>query len=161
MYSGIGLFRSNECITYQNRLMTCKVFSFIPAVSLAADVIQKPKLHLAQSMDNISLTCEHDDSSHYRKFWYRKCMGKELELLGYTAHKDKALMEKGFQDGRITINPESIERSILVISTATVEDNALYYCASSIHSEERLQIECAKGSSPIYCNMKYDRKPMY
>lgn len=115
---------------------------FFPAVSLADDVIQTPKLLVALPLDNISLTCEHTDTSKYTKLWYRQKMGEELVLMGLTNYQDKAQMEKKFEDKRFTIFPEKIEKSILIIDKVTVHDNAIYYCASSIHSERRLAEEC-------------------
>lgn len=97
---------------------------------------------MAQSMDNISLTCTHEDSNFDNKYWYRQKMGRNLVLIGFTTFKEKPAMEKDFGDGRFIIHPEKTEKSILIISKVTAEDNALYYCASSIHSERRLATEC-------------------
>lgn len=107
------------------------------SVCLAADVIQHPTFipFLSSTMVNTSITCEHDDSSKYTKLWYRQEKSKGLILIGYTSYTDKAVMEPGFNDGRIHIQPDSAQKSILTIYKVSAEDNAVYYCASSIHRE--------------------------
>lgn len=102
-----------------------------PAVSQAADVIQTPDFHVARSMENISMTCEHDNSGYSTKLWYRQVKGMELVLIGYTVNTATATMENGFDDGRISIRPEKIEKSIMTISKLSSQDSAVYYCASS------------------------------
>ncbi|KAG9471515.1 hypothetical protein GDO78_014558 [Eleutherodactylus coqui] len=106
-----------------------------PQISLTADVVQNATFISSSAMSNISVTCEHDDSSKYRKSWYRQEKSKGLLLIGYTDSTSEAMMESEFNDGKMKIQPVSSQKSILTIMNVSAKDNAVYYCASSIHSE--------------------------
>ncbi|KAG9471516.1 hypothetical protein GDO78_014559, partial [Eleutherodactylus coqui] len=103
--------------------------------SLAADVIQYPVFLVSSAKAEISVTCEHDDSSKYTKSWYRQEKSKGLVLMGSTTYTEKASMESGFTDGRIEIKANTSQKNILTIRNISATDNAVYYCASSEHSE--------------------------
>ncbi|MEE6524779.1 hypothetical protein FKM82_024426 [Ascaphus truei] len=114
------------------------------SVCLAADVVQKPEFLLPGPGMNVTLMCEHQDSSFYYKYWYRQRKGQPLDLIGYTYSTDKPTMEEAFNVERITIHPESAQKSTLSISNVSVGDSAVYYCASSIHSERKRERDCAE-----------------
>ncbi|KAG9471513.1 hypothetical protein GDO78_014556, partial [Eleutherodactylus coqui] len=101
---------------------------------LAEEVIQEPKFHPAHPTDNVILTCTHNQSSYNTKYWYQHQKGKGLVLIGYTVYS-QITMEDGFTDGRMTIQPNGTNISHLNISNIIAQDSAVYYCASSIHSE--------------------------
>ncbi|CAJ0940911.1 unnamed protein product [Ranitomeya imitator] len=123
---------------------------YCASIIVATDVLQHPKYISSSAMHNISMTCEHDDSSKTRKIWYRQENNKGLILIGYTDLTEEALMEPGFKDGRVKIQAESSKKSFLTIGKVSDKDNAVYYCASSDHSERIIWIECKKLSTPCY-----------
>ncbi|MEE6509741.1 hypothetical protein FKM82_027645 [Ascaphus truei] len=114
------------------------------SVCLAADVVQKPEFLLPGPGMNVTLMCEHQDSSYLTKYWYRQRKGQPLDLIGYTYNTENPTMEEAFNVERITIHPESAQKSTLSISNVSVGDSAVYYCASSIHSERKRERNCAE-----------------
>lgn len=112
------------------------------SVCLATDVFQYPKLHLPSPGDNVTLTCEHNNSQYLMKFWYRQERGKPLILIGHTSVTNTASMENDFTDQRLFIKAVSVEKSLLTIHKVSAQDNAIYYCASSTHSEEIIGFPC-------------------
>ncbi|CAJ0940912.1 unnamed protein product [Ranitomeya imitator] len=115
----------------ETKLMKAKILA---RTCLAEDVIQKPRFHLAHHKENVALTCVHDKSGYDTKYWYKQQKGLGLVLIGFTVYSE-VTMESDFKDGRIIIQPNSTNVSHLNISNVSAKDSAVYYCASSIHSQ--------------------------
>lgn len=116
--------------------------SFVFAGCLAADVTQTPPLFLTSPGNKVSLNCSHENSNYLYKYWYRQQKGEALQLLGYTYRTDQATME--ITDKRISMKPDDVERNTLSISEVSAADSAVYYCASSIHSDTGRGQDCAQ-----------------
>ncbi len=82
----------------------------------------------------MTLTCQHDNSDHYRLFWYKQAKGTVgLSLLVYSAGQNLADIEEPFktQESKYAATRPEIKMSTLQINRLETEDSALYYCATS------------------------------
>ncbi|DBA13539.1 TPA: hypothetical protein GDO54_018652, partial [Pyxicephalus adspersus] len=98
-----------------------------------------PKLQIVYPEDEISFSCAHEDSSFSYKYWYRQEKGKGLILIGYAYKTDEPEYEKEFIGKGITMKADGPMKSTLTISAMAMEHNAVYYCASSVHSGMNVQ----------------------
>ncbi|CAH2322627.1 T cell receptor beta variable 12-5 [Pelobates cultripes] len=114
-----------------------------------ADVIQTPKFKLSLPGENVTLKCEHSESSYLTKYWYQQKKERGLVFIGYTYSTDKPNMEKDFET-KATIFAETAQKSHFTIYKVTIEDSAVYYCASSIHKKTPLNA-LAKPDIEIGC----------
>uniref|UniRef100_A0A8C5PRB8 Ig-like domain-containing protein n=1 Tax=Leptobrachium leishanense TaxID=445787 RepID=A0A8C5PRB8_9ANUR len=101
---------------------------------IQTDVIQSPKFKISRPGQNVTLHCEHNEPSYLSKYWYRQVKGQGLTLLGNTYSTDEANMDTDFI-GKAKIQPDTAQKSQLTIYKVDANDSAIYYCASSIHSE--------------------------
>ncbi|KAG8428963.1 hypothetical protein GDO86_018693, partial [Hymenochirus boettgeri] len=94
-----------------------------------ADVLQSPGLIPSRVGDNVTLLCEHQDSSFLYKYWYRQGKDKLLILMGHTHTTQTPNIEKEFLGGKITIQPTTAQKNVLKMLSVSHGDSATYYCA--------------------------------
>lgn len=114
-------------------------------------MIQEPKFHSVHPGNNVSFHCEHADTAFQDKFWYYLKKGEALRRIGYTASTVDVFIEDEFKNGRIRIQLFTAQKNTLHISNVSEQDSAVYYCASSIHSEIRKGEYCTKRSPLGLC----------
>uniref|UniRef100_A0A3B4BNU8 Ig-like domain-containing protein n=1 Tax=Pygocentrus nattereri TaxID=42514 RepID=A0A3B4BNU8_PYGNA len=95
--------------------------------------------------ETLSLSCRGSGFtfSSYDMHWIRQQAGKPLEWIAEvgSSGSNKA---KSF-DGRAEFTKDDSNRMVyLKLSGVTVEDSAVYYCASETHSEEHGWKDCTK-----------------
>ncbi|OCT71212.1 hypothetical protein XELAEV_18034190mg [Xenopus laevis] len=118
------------------------------SVCVAQPVVQIPRSLVVRPGGDVTIECQHNDSSKLSKYWYQQEGGKALVLMGYTYTTSTIEMEKEFSEGRFTITPKSTQHSVLTISGVSAQDSATYYCASSTHSDTGRGRHCAELTPP-------------
>nr|DBA14791.1 TPA: hypothetical protein GDO54_004077 [Pyxicephalus adspersus] len=98
--------------------------------------------------ESVQLKCVHDDTAYPTKFWYRQVgPGSPIVLIGYN-YREQLTMEKDFNETKFTIQRVTDTESALGVSGVSVQDNAVYFCASSKHSETTREQRCTKLGAP-------------
>lgn len=114
-------------------------FFFYSTVCVAevTDVVQSPLYKLATIGESVSVKCFDERSNYLTKYWYRQKDGA-IVLMGYSYNAEEAQMEKDFPKDKMIIKADTALRSTLTISKVSLDDSAIYFCASSIHSGTRI-----------------------
>ncbi len=102
---------------------------------VCSPVIQQSPKHLLQTVEEkeAKLFCRHGDSSYQYLYWYQqKSIGGSLDLIGMLNY-GAATEEEKFKP-RFNITGHAKENAFLHISSISVEDSAIYFCAASLHS---------------------------
>ncbi|KAJ1121874.1 hypothetical protein NDU88_000386 [Pleurodeles waltl] len=106
---------------------------WLSSTCLAAEVLQHPAYLTPVPTSEAEMFCEHHDSAYYRKYWYRQKKGAGLELLGASLGAQDATVEEPFKE-TVKIGREAIEKTSLHLTSVSSSDDAVYFCASSVHS---------------------------
>ena len=72
--------------------------------------------------------------------WYQQTLGKELKFL--IQHYEKVERDKGFLPSRFSVQQFDDYHSEMNMSALELEDSAMYFCASSLHSLTKLLAFC-------------------
>ncbi|KAK9960000.1 hypothetical protein ABG768_010081 [Culter alburnus] len=102
---------------------------------VCSPVIQQSPKHLLQTEKEkqAKLSCRHGDNSYTYMYWYQqKSNGGSLELIGVLNY-GAAFPEDKFKL-RFNITGDATKDAFLIISKISAEDNAVYFCAASMHS---------------------------
>ncbi|MGH0141953.1 UNVERIFIED_CONTAM: hypothetical protein FKN15_074689, partial [Acipenser sinensis] len=99
--------------------------------SQGVTVTQTPKILLSSKRTNVTIKCEHDQSSHFQIYWYRQVRDGGLTLIGYSPGATRKELEKGFESKFDIIRPDTYHSS-LEITSLTSEDTVVYFCASRV-----------------------------
>ncbi|MEE6487003.1 hypothetical protein FKM82_014761, partial [Ascaphus truei] len=113
------------------------VLNFVPCLCYGVQVIQEPKLLLVQTEKSVDLHCQHNDNSYYNMLWYQQKPGEGLKLMVLSINANEENMEEAFKS-RWNLKRSEVLKSTLILTSANIEDSALYFCASSIHSHREL-----------------------
>lgn len=102
---------------------------------------QEPKLVFAENSSVVTLKCEHDESDHYRLYWYKQTKyDVTLTLMVFSAGQNMVDNEQPFKtaDSKYLATRPEVKRSTLQIKRIEAEDSALYYCATSTQYYKQL-----------------------
>ncbi len=102
---------------------------------VCSPVVQQSPKHLLQTVEEkeAKLSCHHGDSSYIYLYWYQqKNKGSSLELIGMLTG-DSGTPEEKFKP-RFALSGHATKNASLLISSISVEDSAVYFCATSEHS---------------------------
>ncbi len=115
-------------------ILSCSPYPLVVCM-ICSPVIQQSPKHLLQTLEEKEekLFCRYSDSSYQYIFWYQqKSNGGYLELIGMLSYGTASLEEKIKPQFNITGHAK--EDTFLHISSISVEDSAIYFCAASLHS---------------------------
>ncbi|KAG8547199.1 hypothetical protein GDO81_028850 [Engystomops pustulosus] len=118
--------------------------NFLTCFSQEVKVTQDKKFVSLQAGQSLTFHCQYEgQSGSYTMFWYQQKLGKGLELMGYSVSKNDFTPEKNF-GAPWTMEREEETKSVLTCNKVTREVSAVYFCAASYHSRQRLRCSLQK-----------------
>lgn len=118
-------------------------YFFLSGFADVSDITQSPNTMLPVK-ENATLTCSHTKGDTYnRMYWFRQHQGKTMELIVYTTSFGTKEFGK-LEETKYSVNHESAANGILTVKNLESDDNALYLCAVSEHSEAESFHRCTK-----------------
>uniref|UniRef100_A0A8C2C715 Ig-like domain-containing protein n=1 Tax=Cyprinus carpio TaxID=7962 RepID=A0A8C2C715_CYPCA len=106
-------------------------------------VTQSPNFMLA-AKENATLNCNHTKGDTYnRMYWFRQHQGKTMELIVFTTSFGTVEFGK-LEKTKYSVKHESAAKGVLTVISLESDDNALYLCAVSEHSEAESFHRCTK-----------------
>ena len=100
-------------------------------LTVAAEVVQTPR-DLIVNQQSALFQCSHKTQSHDVILWYRQSENRDISLLGYL-NTNIDYTEDDFQH-KIKLQGDGRDKANLTIENPTLEDSAVYFCASKRHS---------------------------
>ena len=115
--------------------MFLKLFSLNAGPSLSSEVLQDPSSILGSPDTPATISCSHSISSYNMILWYQQPRGhSHLNLIGYVYATSQSI-EDAFK-GHFEMSGDGSKKSELhVLKLRQPEDNAMYFCAASRHSD--------------------------
>ncbi len=108
------------------------------------DITQSPNIRLPFK-ENAILTCNHTKGATYNNmYWFRQHQGKTMELIVYTTSFGTEEFGK-LEKTKYSVNHGSPEKGVLTVKNLESDDNGLYLCAVSEHSEAESIHRCTKN----------------
>lgn len=118
-------------------------YFFLSGFADVSDITQSPNMMLPVK-ENATLTCSHTkDDTYNRMYWFRQHQGKTMELIVYTTSFGTKEFGK-LEETKYSVKHESAAKGVLTVKNLESDDNALYLCAVSEHSEAESFHRCTK-----------------
>ncbi|EDL13551.1 mCG52827, partial [Mus musculus] len=99
--------------------------------SANSGVVQSPRYIIKGKGERSILKCI-PISGHLSVAWYQQTQGQELKF--FIQHYDKMERDKGNLPSRFSVQQFDDYHSEMNMSALELEDSAVYFCASSLHS---------------------------
>uniref|UniRef100_A0A8C5PRC5 Ig-like domain-containing protein n=1 Tax=Leptobrachium leishanense TaxID=445787 RepID=A0A8C5PRC5_9ANUR len=112
------------------------ISSFYLSLCQGVLVKQTQKFLLVNPGESVTMDCYQDDASYFNMYWYQQKPGEGLKLMIYSvASGENQNMEPDFQSAW-KLERKDIHNSVLNLSSASIDDSAVYYCAASFHRDK-------------------------
>ncbi|KAL6477481.1 hypothetical protein MHYP_G00133160 [Metynnis hypsauchen] len=96
--------------------------------SALCNVVQNPLDLIKNQNDTAEIKCAHSVKDYERILWYKHTQATKLKLMGYL-HVQTPNNEAEFEK-KITLSGDGRNNGSLIISSLSVNDSAVYYCAA-------------------------------
>uniref|UniRef100_A0A8C7WYS8 Ig-like domain-containing protein n=1 Tax=Oryzias sinensis TaxID=183150 RepID=A0A8C7WYS8_9TELE len=109
---------------------------FFCYASAGNDVTQTPLLWTEEG-GSATMECSHTkDQSHIQMYWYRQLPGETMELVVFTSTANSGEHDFGaFSKEKFSASKTEAERGTFTVKKVQPEDQGLYFCAVSQHSD--------------------------
>ncbi|CAK6965776.1 M1-specific T cell receptor beta chain-like [Scomber scombrus] len=124
-----GTFTVKKLESQDNGLYFCAVIN-------GDDVTQTP-LPWGDEGQSATLNCRHEKGSlYYQMYWYRQLPGETMKQVVFTSITTQNHdFEPDFRDDRFSATKAKPESGTFTLKKLRPEDNGLYFCAVSEHSD--------------------------
>ena len=102
--------------------------------------------------ENATLECSHTffpASKWYQMYWYRQLPGEGMKQVVFTISDTKPDFQHGFNETKFSTTKPDAPSGTFTVKNLIPEDNGMYFCAVSEHSDTDKQVVKQKPQSGL------------
>ena len=124
--------------------------SVSPGLSEGSDVTQTPSILWSIKGQPAEMDCSHTKgASYYQMYWYRQLPGQGMKQVVFSVPNSKPDYGE-FGEVKLSANKTVAERGSFTVKNSSPEDNGMYFCAVSEHSDTDIMCSCTKTPSEFF-----------
>uniref|UniRef100_A0A667YGG8 Ig-like domain-containing protein n=1 Tax=Myripristis murdjan TaxID=586833 RepID=A0A667YGG8_9TELE len=95
--------------------------------------------------ESATMNCSHTKDASYRQmYWYRQLPGEGMKQIVYTVPSSNPEYGSGFSEDKFPAKKSDAQTGSLTVEELLPEDNGVYFCAVSQHSDTGDSDRCTK-----------------
>uniref|UniRef100_A0A667YA02 Ig-like domain-containing protein n=1 Tax=Myripristis murdjan TaxID=586833 RepID=A0A667YA02_9TELE len=125
---------------------------FIPSGLIDGSDVTQTLLLWRKKGESATMNCSHTkEFSYYQMYWYRQLPGEGMKQIVYTTASSTPEYGSGFSEDKFPAKRSDAQTGSLTVEELLPEDNGVYFCAVSQHSDTGDSDRCTK--TPLYGGM--------
>ncbi|KAM3594448.1 uncharacterized protein V6R79_008037 [Siganus canaliculatus] len=137
-----------DVISWKQTLLTLSVFVLGMAGLIDGSDVNQPELLWEEKGKEATISCNHTkDITYDQMYWYRQLPGETMKLIVFTRF---GIEDHDFGDSskdKFSATKPDAQSGTFTVKNLLPEDNGVYFCAVSQHSDEDELQGCSKTSA--------------
>ncbi|KAM3595296.1 uncharacterized protein V6R79_021175 [Siganus canaliculatus] len=137
-----------DVISWKQTLLTLSVFVLGMAGLIDGSDVNQPELLWKEKGKEATISCNHTkDITYDQMYWYRQLPGETMKLIVFTRF---GIEDHDFGDSskdKFSATKPDAQSGTFTVKNLLPEDNGVYFCAVSQHSDEDELQGCSKTSA--------------
>ncbi|KAM3595543.1 uncharacterized protein V6R79_024831 [Siganus canaliculatus] len=135
-----------DVINWKHTLLTLSVFVLGMAGLVDGSDVNQPELLWEEQGTEATISCNHTKGAgYYQMYWYRQLPGETMKQIVFTMTNSKPDFEADFRDeDKFSATKPDAQSGTFTVKNLLPEDNGVYFCAVSEHSDEDDSGSCTK-----------------
>ncbi|KAM3595480.1 uncharacterized protein V6R79_024137 [Siganus canaliculatus] len=108
--------------------------------------VNQPEILWEEKGKEATISCNHTKGgSYFYMYWYRQLPGETMKQMVFTVESSKPDFEADFRDeDKFSATKPDAQSGTFTVKNLQPEDNGVYFCAVSQHSDEDDSGSCTK-----------------
>ncbi|KAM3595096.1 uncharacterized protein V6R79_018044 [Siganus canaliculatus] len=134
-----------DVISWKHTLLTLSVFVLGMAGLVDGSDVNQPELLWKEKGNEATISCNHTKGFDYTlMYWYRQLPGETMKLIVFTTTVSKDHDFGDFSKDKFSATKPDAQSGTFTVKNLLPEDNGVYFCAVSQHSDEDDSGSCTK-----------------
>ncbi|KAM3595578.1 uncharacterized protein V6R79_025618 [Siganus canaliculatus] len=135
-----------DVISWKQTLLTLSVFVLGMAGLIDGSDVNQPELLWEEKGKEATISCNHTKgATYFYMYWYRQLPGETMKQIVFTMTNSKPDFEADFRDeDKFSATKPDAQSGTFTVKNLLPEDNGVYFCAVSEHSDEDDSGSCTK-----------------
>ncbi|KAM3594531.1 uncharacterized protein V6R79_009451 [Siganus canaliculatus] len=137
-----------DVISWKHTLLTLSVFVLGMAGLVDGSDVNQPELLWKEKGKEATISCNHTKGFDYSQmYWYRQLPGETMKLIVFTRFGIEDHDFGEFSKDKFSATKPDAQSGTFTVKNLLPEDNGVYFCAVSQHSDEDELQGCSKTSA--------------
>ncbi|KAM3595133.1 uncharacterized protein V6R79_018632 [Siganus canaliculatus] len=137
-----------DVISWKHTLLTLSVFVLGMAGLVDGSDVNQPELLWKEKGKEATIRCNHTKGFEYSQmYWYRQLPGETMKLIVFTRFGIEDHDFGDFSKDKFSATKPDAQSGTFTVKNLLPEDNGVYFCAVSQHSDEDELQGCSKTSA--------------